>query len=119
MNAKELTLIHEKLTPVRYVGENACGQFLFAQGSPIPTHVFGTIKEAVEELGSAIVTVGECISSPRFHAGYNAGLFGKPFTPETRIPDGAPRELSYAERDEYTNGYIHGMQMQSNKPNLT
>ena len=114
MNADDemfLRTIYEHTTPMRYLGENPCGQFLFAQGSPMTTHIFNSLEAAMEEKGDVIVIEGNSIRSPRFHAGYNAGLMGKPYDPCTRIKDGAPRTLNETERQEYAHGYMHGIQM--------
>ncbi len=69
----------------------------------------------MQTLGRAVVIEGSSIQSPRFHAGYNAGLFGKPYDPCTRITDGAPRTLTEKETQEYTHGYMHGIQMRPEK----
>lgn len=116
MNDEILERINEVTVPTRYLGENACGQFLFAQGKPFTTHIFSTLEEAMNDaVGRTIVIKGSSMQSPRFHAGYKAGLFGKPYDPCTRITDGAPRELSEKERQEYAHGYMHGIQMRSTK----
>lgn len=117
MSTDFLNTINELTVPTRYLGENVCGQFLFAQGRPFTTHIFDTLEQAMNDtIGRTIVIEGSSMQSPRFHAGYNAGLFGKPYDPCTRITDGAPRELSEKERQEYAHGFMHGIQMRPTNP---
>jgi hypothetical protein len=96
------------MTPVLYLGENACGGFLFGDDSPFTTHIFNTLAEAVESFGHRIVCPAS--TSERTHAGYNDALGGLEYRPRTTVSDGAPRTLTVTERSEYARGYIHGLQ---------
>ncbi|MBS0328246.1 MAG: hypothetical protein JSR30_00205 [Proteobacteria bacterium] len=111
MTHEELNKADDLLRPVRYAGAGPCGFVFFKRALWEDAENFPSLESAYAEYGDRIIIEGSSIQSPRFHAGYNAALFGKPYQPQTRISDGAPRELSMEEIKEYDFGYLHGVQM--------
>lgn len=85
--------------PAAYMGQNAAGQFLFASGSPIPTHIFDTMNEAVQRFGRRIDTRAvEFRHSAPFADGRKAAKDGTPFSP--------PQKAGQQSVLEYGHGYL-------------
>jgi len=85
-----------------FLGENVHGHFMFGNGSPLVTHVFPALPEAVERFGKRIVTNNK---SYAFSGPYAEGIAhakaGKPYAP-TRS-HGKQAVL------EYGTGYLRGL----------
>lgn len=90
--------------PAAYMGQNAAGQFLFASGAPIPTHLFNDLSEAVTRFGRRIDTrATEFKHSAQFSDGRKDAAAKKPFSPPDSKRFGAQAVL------EYGHGYLAGL----------
>lgn len=80
---------------VTYLGTNGVKQHLFGNGSPIASHVFTTLEEAVERFGKRIkVEPKHYVQSVNFKQGYASNSY-------------APRpNADRVERIEYGMGYL-------------
>jgi len=88
--------------PVVYRGENAVGQFSFANGSPLISDVYNSLSEAVARFGSRIETGDkQMIFSGPWQAGNKHALAKMPYKPRT----GANQQ----EKLEYGLGFIRGL----------
>ncbi len=88
--------------PVVYRGENAVGQFSFANGSPLISDVYNTLPEAVARFGSRIETGDkQMIFSGPWQAGQKDSLAKKAYSPR----QGANQQ----EKLEYGLGFIRGL----------
>lgn len=94
VNPKQTTADLLKLD-VSYLGQNGVKQHLFGNGSPLATHVFTTLEEAVERFGKRIkIDARVYAQSVNFRQGYAAQTY-------------APRSgADRVERIEYGMGYL-------------
>src|SRR5689334_13878688 len=85
-----------------YMGENVLKKFTFGNGSPLITHIFDTLPEAVERFGKRIVTNNKIFAhSGPYNDGLAAATFGKPYMPV--------RTMGKQAVLEYGTGYLRGL----------
>ena len=89
-------------SPVQFLGENPQGQFMFANGGFLATHVFGTLPEGVTRFGRRIdVKAKEYLHSGQYAEGRATARDGAPYAPNR----------SYGRQAvlEYGHGYLAGL----------
>lgn len=91
--------------PAEYRGLNQVGQHMFSNGSPLVTHVFQHLDEALQRFGKRVKIEEKFY---RFSAGYRAGLASPVYAPRS----GAQKQ----ELMEYGLGYLKRKLDEMDKP---
>lgn len=93
--------------PAEYRGLNQVGQHMFSNGSPLVTHVFMHLDEALQRFGKRVKIEEKYY---RFSAGYRAGLASPVYAPRS----GAQKQ----ELMEYGLGYLKRKLDEMDKPKV-
>ncbi len=83
MNPRAQSMADVQGQQVVYYGENAAGEHQFGNGSPLVTHRFGTLDQAVARFGRRIKLESTAGKSKAHAAGMKAFRDGDIFDPRT------------------------------------